>query len=292
MKKPHKTAKLAPLMLISLFITICNTTSTVYAAGLLTPKDGNTPALSIRDHKVNVIIEDGYAITHIDQIFHNPHGHDLEAIYSFPVPEHGTVAEFSYWIDGKPIIGEVLEKKEARRIYEEEKSAGRETGITEKDGYKTFEVSVSPVRARQDTRIRLIYLQPAYVDSGIGRYVYPLEEGGVDDEKLAFWTAEDKVTGNFSFDLQLRSAYPVDAVRVPKQTQARMTQQSAGEWHINFHSQGASNNSTQEEQSGVVYTLDQDIVVYWRHAAGLPGSVDMVTYKPHAAKRRMRVANR
>jgi len=255
----------------------------VYAAGLLTPKDGSLPALSIRDHKVGVIIEDGYAITSVDQVFHNPHGRDLEAIYSFPVPEHGAVAEFSYWIDGKPVIGEVLEKQEAKRIYEEEKSAGRETGITEKDGYKTFEVRVSPVRAGQDTRIRLVYLQPAHIDSGIGRYVYPLEEGGVDEEKLAFWTAEDKVTGDFSFDLQLRSAYPVDAVRVPNQAQARMTQQSAGEWRINL--QGASTIDEERHHSGVVYTLDKDIVVYWRHVKGLPGSVDMVTYKPDAAKR-------
>ena len=33
------------------------------AAGLLTPGDGSLPVLEIRDHQVNVVIEDGYAIT-------------------------------------------------------------------------------------------------------------------------------------------------------------------------------------------------------------------------------------
>ncbi|MFC1797589.1 VIT domain-containing protein, partial [Pseudomonadota bacterium] len=91
------------------------------------------------------------------------------------------------WIDGQPVTGEVLEQEQARQLYEEEKAAGRDAGITEKNSYRTFETRVSPVRAGQDTRLRLVYLQPAEVDTGIGRYVYPLEEGGVDEEKLAFW---------------------------------------------------------------------------------------------------------
>ena len=54
------------------------------AAGLLTPGDGSLPALEIRDHRVEVLIEDGYAITTVEQIFANPHDRDLEAWYSFP----------------------------------------------------------------------------------------------------------------------------------------------------------------------------------------------------------------
>ena len=39
------------------------------AAGLLTPGDGSLPALEIRDHQVEVLIEDGYAITTVEQVF-------------------------------------------------------------------------------------------------------------------------------------------------------------------------------------------------------------------------------
>ena len=60
--------------------------STANAAGLLQPSDGSLPPLEIKDHRVDVVIEDGYAITRVDQVFHNPHGRDLEALYSFPVP--------------------------------------------------------------------------------------------------------------------------------------------------------------------------------------------------------------
>jgi len=295
-----------------------------FSAGLLTPTQSNLPALEIRDHEVTVTIEDGYAITQVDQMFHNPHSQDLEARYSFPVPEHGSVAEMTLWIDGKPVTGEVLEKKKARQVYEEEKKAGRDAGLTEKDSYKTFEAMVSPVRAGKDTQVRLVYLQPAHIDTGIGRYVYPLEEGGVDEEKLAFWTANDKVTNKFNFNLKIKSAYPVDAVRVPNNGNATIKQQSAGEWNVtigqqtsktvaaNLTQSNASDDAVKKssvtpgtvstnhplergnsqpavnfnpQQSQAAYTLDKDLVVYWRHKPGLPGSVDLVTYKPDANER-------
>lgn len=297
--KNHPQTWMSGLLLIAALLA----SGTSFAAGLLTPQDGSLPPLAIKDHRVSVIIEDGYAITTVEQVFHNPHARDLEAIYSFPVPKHGSVAEFTLWIDGKPVTGEVLEKQEARRIYEEEKAAGRDAGITEKDAYKTFDVSVYPVRAGQDTRIRLVYLQPAHVDTGIGRYVYPLEEGGVDEEKLAFWTANDKVIGTFSFDLKVRSAYPVDAVRVPNQGQASVQQHGDGEWsvHIGASANGGTVGNDEKAAAAAlanpqpaevtapagsaVYTLDKDIVVYWRHKADLPGSVDLIAYKPEAGKR-------
>ena len=276
-------------------VALLATTGIVHAAGLLTPTDGSLPALEIKDHHVSVVIEDSYAVTTVEQIFHNPHQLDLEAIYSFPVPKHGAVSEFTMWIDGKPIVGELLEKQQARIIYEEEKAAGREAGITEKDSYKTFDISVSPVRAGQDTRIKLVYLQSTAVDSGLGRYVSPLEEGGVDEEKLAFWTANDKVTHQFSFDLKLRSAYPVDAVRVPDQPNAQIQQLNKDEWLVQLgnitpasntdENEAAQSNFNPTASTGEAFHLNKDLVIYWRHQAGLPGSVDLVTYKPDASQR-------
>lgn len=270
------------------------------AAGLLTPK-GQSSSLDIRDHKVKVVVDDGYVLTEIDQVFINTSINDVEAVYSFPVPAHAAVAEFTYWIDGSPVTGEVLKKEAARALYEEEKAAGRETALAEKDEYRTFDISVYPVRANSDVRIRLVYVQSAATDTGIGRYVYPLEEGGVDEERLAFWEVKDTVTGTFSFDLELKSSYPVDAVRLPEQPHAALNKIDAGHWKVGLHSVGTSPAATELDQqieaieageapapattSSGVANLDKDIVVYWRHAPDLPGTVDLVTHKPDAAGR-------
>jgi Ca-activated chloride channel family protein len=274
--------------------------STAGAAGMLTPK-GQSSSLEIRDHNVRVVVEDGYVITEIFQVFVNAGANDVEAVYSFPVPSHAAVAEFTYWIDGNPVTGEVLEKEAARDLYEEEKAAGRETALAEKDEYRTFEISVYPVRATSDVRIRLVYVQSASVDTGIGRYVYPLEEGGVDEERIAFWEVRNSVTGKFNFDFELKSSYPIDAVRLPEQPNAVLDKVESGHWNVTLHSVGTNPADVEFEDqvtaleagetpepakaaSGVA-NLDKDIVVYWRHAPDLPGSVDLVTHKPDASGR-------
>ena len=272
--------------------TITGTPAT--AAGLLTPADHSLPALQIRSHDVEVLIQDGYAVTTVDQVFGNPHAQDLEAIYSFPVPEHGTVAEFTVWIDGKPVTGEVLAKQQAREVYEEQRALGEDAGLAEKDAYRTFDIRVTPVRAGADTRTRLVYLQPVTVDHGIGRYAYPLEEGGVDEQKLAFWTAQETVQERFSFDVKLRSGYPVEALRLPNAPAAQITQADPQRWDARLLSSAGITSASGMDDDGeglpvasgaTAYTLDRDIVVYWRLAQDLPGSVDLTTYKPDASGR-------
>ena len=291
-----------PRTYVSLIIVLLAfvTTGSVNAAGLLTPA-GQSSSLDIRDHNVKVVVEDGYVITEIDQIFVNTGNTDVEGIYSFPVPSHAAVAEFTYWIDGNPVTGEVLKKKEARDLYEAEKAAGRESALAEKDEYRTFDISVYPIRANGDVRIRLVYVQSAKTDTGIGRYVYPLEEGGVDEQRNAFWDVRDTVTGHFSFDLELKSSYPVDAVRLPGQPNAVTNKIDSGHWKVGLQSVGtnpadeefaaqvtaleAGESAMPSSSPSGVANLDKDIVVYWRHAPDLPGTVDVVTHKPDASGR-------
>lgn len=259
------------------------------AAGLLTPVNSSLGSLEIREHHVQVAINHGYVTTAVEQIFFNPNPQELEAIYSFPVPDKAAVGEFTYWIDGKPIIGEVVEKQQAKAIYEQEKQAGREAALVEKDSHKTFDISVTPVRANGEVKIRLVYVQAAHIDSSVGRYVYPLEEGGVDEYKNAFWSRNEAVTEKFSFTLQLNSAYPVDALRLPQHPAATINKMDANIWQVQLTNTANAPSASAEEQGVVQHSqgqrsmqaaqLNQDIVLYWRLAEGLPGSMDMLTYR-------------
>ena len=230
-------------------ILLLGATTSVMAAGLMTPVDSSKPALSIKSHHVNVTIEDGYAITEVDQVFSNPNQQDLEAIYSFPTPEKGVVSEFTVWIDGKPVIGEVLEKQKAQKLYEEEKAAGRDAGLTTKVKHYRFEVKVSPVRAQQDTRIRLVYMQAADIDNSMGRYVYPLEEGETDSQADAFWSYDSVVKEDFSFNVNLRSGYPVNGVRLPTHSQATITQSNTQEWQVSLGNAGINKPVVNDDEA-------------------------------------------
>jgi Ca-activated chloride channel family protein len=144
-------------------------------------------------------------------------------------------------------------------------------------------------------------MQPAKLDTGIGRYLYPLEEGGVDEQKLAFWTANQIVTGSFSFDLHLRTGYTVEALRLPKHPTAQISQDQDGSWRVHMDNataaaataaadpaqpgtdRAALNGDIAPEQGinaqSQPVRLDTDIAVYWRQKADEPARVEMVPYK-------------
>jgi len=262
-KRILSTALKTILSVVTVGILLIGATTSVMAAGLMTPVDSSKPALTIKSHHVNVTIEDGYAITEIDQIFSNPNQQDLEAIYSFPTPEKGVVSEFTVWIDGKPVIGEVLEKQKAKQLYEEEKAAGRDAGLTTIVKHYRFEVKVSPVRAQQDTRIRLVYMQAVDIDNSMGRYVYPLEEGETDtlanSQANAFWSYDPVVKEDFSFNVNLRSGYPVNGVRLPAHPQANITQSNSQEWQVNIASQSVDASNTNENTNLSLNKADTQI---------------------------------
>src|SRR6056297_114158 len=84
------------------------------AAGLLIADGGFGGVLEIREHEVNVTINNGIAVTDVTQVFLNTENRQVEALYTFPVPKGASVANFSMWINGKEMIGEVTEKERAR----------------------------------------------------------------------------------------------------------------------------------------------------------------------------------
>ncbi|MEG3639694.1 VIT and vWA domain-containing protein [Magnetococcus sp. PR-3] len=278
--------------------------ATAEAAGLMTPKGGDQPPLEMKEHHVSVVVESGFALTTVEQTFYNPHPQDLEALYSFPVPDRGAFSSFTYWIDGQPVHGEVLPKKRAKEHYQQEKKTGARTALAEQEQHHRFKLHVWPVKAQDQVRIQFSYMQPLSVDGGIGRYVYPLEEGGVDQAAQSFWHMDDHIAGQFSFNMQLRDGYPITAVRTPAHPNAKVTQHDPKQWQVQLGSvppaveqqaKPQTNHTTtptqplDKEQPTAPHPassmhhqprLDKDIVVYWRHQKNLPGRVDMVTYKP------------
>ncbi|MGX1926693.1 VIT and vWA domain-containing protein [Vibrio sp. NH-7] len=272
-------------------VLIATFSSKALAAGLLKPIGSQYKDLQIESHHVDVAIQDGYATTSIEQTFFNPNDSELEALYSFPVPQNAVVGEFIYWINGSPVIAEAVPKEKARKIYDDQKAQGNATALTEKDEYKTFDIRVYPVQPQQSVKVKLVYMQDALLDHGIGRYVYPLEEGGVDVAKNSFWTRNDKVEQDFSFNVTLRSAYPVDDVRLPAHPAAVISQQADGEhttWKANIsnHVADAVQEGESMQTAQASMRLDQDVVFYWRLQDGLPGRVDMVAYRdPESSKR-------
>src|SRR4030042_1678839 len=133
------------------------------------------PYLTIKYHRVTVTIEEQVATTHVDQVFVNEGRHEVEGTYIFPLPEEATISEFSMWVDGEKLEGQVLERDEARRIYEDIVRSRRDPALLEYVGRDAFQASIFPIPPGGERRIELEYSQVLPMDKGLVEYVYPLK---------------------------------------------------------------------------------------------------------------------
>jgi Ca-activated chloride channel family protein len=241
------------------------------AAGTLVPVGADTRPVQIRHHQVNVTLNNGFARTEVLQKFYNPNARDVEALYAFPVPRGASLSEVTILTGEKTLAGEVLPKAEAEKVYAAEKQAGQDAGLATRTGYQNYEFKVSPVRAQAEIDLRFVYYQPLEIDAGVGRYVYPLEDGGTDDAARSFWTTNSAVEGSLAIAVELKSAWPVTDVRVPGFDNAAVTQRvDEGHYKVTLDRPGAK--------------LDRDFVFYYRLAEGLPGRVEVIPYRAAADK--------
>jgi Ca-activated chloride channel family protein len=254
-----------------LIVALAMAASLSHAAGILTPTGSPHKPIQIRDHHVNVVINNGFAMTEVHQTFYNPNPENLEALYSFPLPKSASLSEVTIYAGEREIHGEVLEKQKARQIYQDEKSRGNETGLAEKNEFYTFEFKVFPVPANDETKIRFLYYQPLKIDSGIGRYLYPLEAGGTDEAGMSFWTTNAKVENTFSMNLEFKSAYPVQDVRAPGFEAAAVIDKLT-EGHIKLDMQLTD------------MSLNRDFIFYYRLQDNLPGRVEVIPFRNDPAE--------
>ena len=255
----------------TLIIALGVAASTSHAAGILTATGSKHQPVQIRDHHVNVVINNGFAMTEVHQNFYNPNPEDLEAMYSFPLPKSASLSEVTIYAGERELQGEVVEKQQARQIYEDEKSRGNDSGLAEKNDFYTFEFKIYPVPARDEIKIRFLYYQPLKIDTGIGRYLYPLHNGGTDDAGMSFWTTNNKVENMFSMNLELKSAYPVQDVRAPGFEAAAQIDNLA-EGHIKLNMQLTD------------MSLNRDFIFYYRLQDDLPGRIEVIPFRDDPAK--------
>src|SRR4051794_37575393 len=245
--------------LLSLAVGLLGTLLTVAparAAGLLIADGGNGGVLAIKDHDVHVTINNGVAVTTVTQVFQNTESRQVEALYTFPVPKGASVANFSMWINGKEMVGEVVEKQRAREIYDSYKQVRRDPGLLEQTDYRTFEMRIFPIGPKAEQKVQVTYYQELDVDHDWATYVYPLAtttRGG----------REDRAAGRFALTVDAKSAVPITAMESPSHPQAfAIAKHDAGYYQASLEAKGAD--------------LGRDVVVAY-HLSRPKTGVDMVT---------------
>ena len=163
------------------------------------------PPLSVKYHHVKVEIVNQVAKTSVDQVFINHFDRDIEGTYIFPVPEGASVSDFAMYVGNQRIKGEILDGREARRIYEDIVRRMRDPGLLEYIGRNLFRARVYPIPARGEKRVQISYTEVLKSDGGLVKYLYPLNT-----EKFS----RDPIT-DVSVSLRVESEAPILNVYSP-----------------------------------------------------------------------------
>jgi len=145
------------------------------------------------------------ATTRVDQVFVNESPWELEGTYIFPLPEEAAVSEFAMYVDGQKVEARVLEKDEARQIYEDIVRQRRDPALLEYVGRNAFQARVYPIPAHGEKRVELEYSEVLPMDQGLVRYLYPLNT-----EKFSSRPIED-----VSVSVELHSKEAIKAIYSP-----------------------------------------------------------------------------
>lgn len=145
------------------------------ADGILVPVHQPTgDVFTVKYHYVDVFIEGQAATTKVDQMFHNETSVEEEGTYVFPLPKGATIHKFSMFIGEKEQQGRILDRNEARQLYESIVRRRKDPALLEYIDRNTFQARVYPIPPNGDKRIRLEYTEVVPKTGEQCRYVYPL----------------------------------------------------------------------------------------------------------------------
>lgn len=145
------------------------------------------------EQEVDAEVQHRMAVTRVRQVFENPGDRATEGTYSFLVPEEASLIGFTMWIGDRTMKGQIVDREEARRIYDAIVSKSRDPGIVEEIAPRVFRVRVFPIAPRSRMKFEVAYVSSLPSDGDGCAYVYPLR---IDE-------ARSKSLDRFSFQLRI-----------------------------------------------------------------------------------------
>lgn len=129
---------------------------------------GPREALALRRVSVKVTTAGDHALTEIEHVFFNPSSTVREGTFRFPVPDRAIVTGLAMEINGKLMEGEIVEKEQAREIYDKIVDQMQDPALLEWEEGAWFKLRVFPIEAGAEKRVIIRYTAPlAHTAAGL-----------------------------------------------------------------------------------------------------------------------------
>jgi Ca-activated chloride channel family protein len=112
--------------------------------------------------------------TTLSQTFENTSDDWVEGVYVFPLPENAAVDHLRMIIGGRIIEGQIEEKGQAKRIYEQAKSEGKKARLVEQQRPNIFTANVANIGPHERVAIQIEYQDKAVIKDGVFSARFPM----------------------------------------------------------------------------------------------------------------------
>ena len=131
-------------------------------------------AATLLNTDVNIDVNGLVARVSVMQEFRNESPGWVEGIYVFPLPEQAAVDHMRLYIGDRFIEGEIREKEQARKEYEQAKEQGKKTSLVEQQRANLFTTSVANIAPGETVIVEIEYLETISYDDGTFSLRFPM----------------------------------------------------------------------------------------------------------------------
>lgn len=129
------------------------------------------PAL---DTEIRLTVEGVAAEAEVRQTFRNPSEQWVEAVYAFPLPPNAAVDRLHLVVGGREIEGEIHERRQARRVFQQARRTGQRAALVEQQRPNLFTTEVSNLGPGEEVVVRIGFRQETRYDDGLFELRFPL----------------------------------------------------------------------------------------------------------------------
>ena len=129
---------------------------------------------TVLNTEVDMSISGLVARVTVRQSFRNEGAEWAEGVYVFPLPDEAAVDHLRLYIGDRFIEGEIREKQQARKEYEQAKSEGRKASLVEQQRPNMFTTSVANIGPGEDVVVEIEYLEDLSYDNGTFSIRFPM----------------------------------------------------------------------------------------------------------------------
>lgn len=173
-----RTLRLGFLLLIAVAFFASPSTGRV----LLKPTGAKSMPLCTRSISADVTISGQFASTRLNLVFQNESSSQMEAEFIYELPPGAVATYFAYWAGDEKVVARIVEKAEAKKIYETiVNSWHRDPALIEMTGKNTFRARIFPVMPNEDLKVEIRIVQVLPSDGNGLTYSLPIFDKGAID---------------------------------------------------------------------------------------------------------------